>query len=73
MIFKNLNDIENDDSAYENKMLQEHGELVMSAIDKVISNIQHVDDVLQHMNKVGMSHCRFSGFTSDLFYVSPRG
>ena len=55
---------------YENEALRGHGQLVMGAIDDVISNIHDVDAVLTRMETLGGSHCRFAGFTSDLFYVS---
>ena len=68
-MFKDFKDIK-DYEAYENESLAHHGQLVMAAIDEIITNMHDVDTVLARLEEVGDSHKKFAGFTSDLFYVS---
>ena len=54
----------------ENEALEHHALLVMSVIDEAICHIDEVDRVIELCTRVGATHSRFTGFTSDLFWVS---
>ena len=68
-LFKNFKNLP-DDALRENDALEAHGMLVMSVIDEAITNIDNVDHVLQVCNRIGGTHTRFTGFRSELFWVS---
>ena len=70
-LFKDFKDIHTvDDQLRENEALEHHALLVMSVIDEAICHIDEVDRVIDLCVRVGATHSRFTGFTSDLFWVS---
>nr|QQO51927.1 globin gb_IIC [Platynereis dumerilii] len=68
-LFKDFKDITSvDDITRENEALEHHALLVMSVIDEAICHIDEVDRVIELCTRVGATHSRFTGFTSDLFW-----
>ena len=72
-LFSKFRDIKSEDQLRLNENLEMHGSKVMEVLDETISNIENVDYILELLSTTGKMHRKFTGFSSNMFWVSRTG
>lgn len=53
----------------ESRHLKNHALMVMCTLDEAITNLDDLDYVTDILHKIGRTHTRFQGYTSETFWV----
>lgn len=69
-LFEKYRNLATEDELRINDNLEMHGTKVLEVIDEVITNLEHVDDVLHLLTTTGKMHKKFEGFSPTFFWVS---
>ena len=68
-LFSTFSNISGDEELRNSEVLENHGLLVMNALDDAIQNVDDVDKMVAKLHAVGATHIQFATFHSKLFQV----